>query len=274
MSPEVTLANGVSMPSLGLGTWPISDREAERIVALALETGYRLVDTAEIYGNEPGVGRGIAASGVPREEIFVTTKLGRRWHSSDRSKQAFANSAGRLDLEYIDLFLIHWPNPSQNGYVDAWRGMIDLLESDKVRAIGVSNFKPAHLETIIEATGVVPHVNQIQLNPWVTRSAEREYHAGKGIVTECWAPIGKGGALLDEHVIADIAESHSKTPAQVVVRWHLQLGLVPIPKTANRLRLAENISVFDFTLPAADMDLLSALDRGGVGVVDSDHSGF
>ncbi|MGH8871218.1 MAG: aldo/keto reductase [Acidimicrobiia bacterium] len=278
MTPEkpdyVGLSNGAAMPVIGYGTWPIGDREAEAMVAAAIETGYRLIDTAEIYRNERGVGRGIRASGIDRDQVFLTTKLSQRWHGRKEAKRALADSSSRLGLDYIDLFLIHWPNPRQDRYVDAWRGMIELLEEGEVRAIGVSNFKPAHLQRLIDETGVAPHVNQIQLNPRITRLAEREFHAAHGIVTESWAPIGKGGGLLDDPVITGLARRRSRTPAQIVLRWHLQLGLIPIPKTAHSGRLAENIDVFDFALTGDEMSQLSALDTRGLGAVDSDLTGL
>ncbi len=268
-----TLANGVAMPTIGYGTWPIGVREVESLVTSAIETGYRLIDTAEMYRNEEGVGRGLARSGIERDQVFITTKLSRRWHGRLEAKQAFVNSVGRLGLDHLDLFLIHWPNPGMDRYVDAWRGMIELLEEGKVRAIGVSNFKPAHLQRLIDETGVTPQVNQIQLNPWVPRLGERDFHAAHQIVTECWAPIGKGGGLLQDPSIVELARARSRTPAQVVLRWHLQLGLIPIPKTANPQRLAENIDVFDFTLDEKEMRTLASLDSAGRGVVDSDVTG-
>ena len=278
MTPErpnnVVLANGVIMPLLGYGTWPIGDRAVERMVTAAIEAGYRLIDTAEMYRNEEGVGRGIRASGIDRGDLFVTTKLSERWHGYEEAQRACDNSLSRLGLDYIDLFLIHWPNPDRDRYVDAWRGMIHLLNAEKVRAVGVSNFKPAHLQRLIDETGIAPQVNQIQLNPWIPRLAEREYHGAHGIVTESWAPIGKGGGLLEDPRITALARGRGRTPAQVVLRWHLQLGLIPIPKTSNPRRLAENIDVFDFTLTQEDMDELSALNRGGVGAVDSDQTGL
>jgi 2,5-diketo-D-gluconate reductase A len=270
----IELANGVAMPQIGFGTWPIADRKAEQMVATAIETGYRLIDTAEMYDNEGGVGRGIKAGGVDREDIFVTTKLSQRSHGRQEAQLAFAGSASRLGLDYIDLYLIHWPNPDLDRYVDAWRGMIDLLEQGEVRAIGVSNFKPAHLERLIDETGVAPHVHQIQLNPWIPPLAERKYHAAHEIITESWAPIGKGGGLLDDPVIAGLAERRERTPAQIVIRWHLQLGLIPIPKTADPDRLAENLDVFGFALTEDETELLAGLDRGGQGAVDSDHTGL
>ncbi len=243
-----TLANGVDMPVVGYGTWPIGVAEVEPLVSAAIETGYRLIDTAEMYRNEEGVGRGIARSGVDRDRVFVTTKLSQRWHGRSEAKQAFTNSVDRLGLDYLDLFLIHWPNPGQDRYVDAWRGMIDLLDAGKVRAIGVSNFKRAHLQRLIDETGVAPHVNQIQLNPWVPRVAERSFHDAHRIITEAWAPIGKGGGLLEDPTIIELARARSRTPAQVVLRWHVQLGLIPIPKTADWRRLAENFDIFEFEL--------------------------
>jgi 2,5-diketo-D-gluconate reductase A len=271
---QIDLSNGVSMPVIGYGTWPIPDRDAERMVAAAIDAGYRLIDTAEMYRNEEGVGRGLRASGVERDELFVTTKLSQRWHGYDEAQEAFAHSCKRLGLDYVDLFLIHWPNPALGRYVDAWRGMIELLEQEKVRAIGVSNFKPSHLQRLIDETGVVPHVNQIQLNPWVSRDAEREYHGRHAIVTESWAPIGKGGGLLGDPVIADMARARDRSPAQVVLRWHLQLGLIPIPKTSRRERLAHNLDVFDFTLDEEEMLALSTMDNGERGAVDSDTTGL
>ena len=271
--PTVTLANGVVMPALGLGTSPMDDAEAESAVAAALRAGYRLIDTAENYGNESGVGRGIRSSGVDRDEVFVTTKLNKRWHGEAEARQAFANSAERLDLERIDLLLIHWPNPEQDRYVDAWRGLIQLHEEGKVRAIGVSNFKPAHLDRLLDGTGIAPHVNQIQLDPRHTRADERRYDAEHGIVTESWSPIGAGNDLLAEPTIVELARRRSKTPAQIVLRWHVQLGLIPIPKSAKPYRMAENIDVFDFELDADDLRELTALDGRGEDVVDSDRYG-
>jgi 2,5-diketo-D-gluconate reductase A len=271
--PTVTLANGVAMPALGFGTSPMGDRQAETAVADAVRAGYRLIDTAENYRNEPGVGRGIRASGVDRDELFVTTKFNKGWHGEAEARQAWANSAERLGLERIDLFLIHWPNPNQDRYVDAWRGLIDLLEDEKVRSIGVSNFKPAHLDRLLDATGVAPHVNQIELDPRHGRAEERSYHSTHGIVTESWSPIGAGGDLLAEPAIVDLARSRSKTPAQIVLRWHVQLGLVPIPKTSRPERMAENIDVFDFELSEDEMSALGTLDEHGEGVVDSDRFG-
>lgn len=271
--PTVTLANGVDMPALGLGTSPMNDDETEATVAVAVRAGYRLIDTAENYGNERGVGRGIRASGVDRDDVFVTTKFNERWHGFEEAQKAFANSAERLGLDHIDLLLIHWPVPKKDRYVDAWRGLVELLEDGKVRAVGVSNFKPAHIDRLLEATGVAPHVNQVQLDPRIGRADQRSYHEAHGIVTESWSPIGAGGDLLVDATIGDVARAHGKTPAQIVLRWHIQLGLVPIPKTSKPERLTENIDVFDFELSSEEMDRISALDRHGEGAVDSDRFG-
>jgi 2,5-diketo-D-gluconate reductase A len=251
----------------------MGDDETEATVAAALGVGYRLIDTAENYRNERGVGRGIRASGVDRDEVFVTTKFNERWHGVEEAQQAFANSAERLGMERIDLLLIHWPNPKKDRYVDAWRGLVKLLEDGKVRAIGVSNFKPAHLDRLLEETGVAPHVNQVELDPRIGKADERKYHEAHGIVTESWSPIGAGGDLLADPTIGDIARARGRTPAQIVLRWHVQLGLIPIPKTSKSQRLEENLDVFDWELGPEEMERLTALDRGGEGATDSDRFG-
>jgi 2,5-diketo-D-gluconate reductase A len=271
--PTVTLANGVAMPALGLGTSPLSDADTEAMVAAALRTGYRLLDTAENYRNEGGVGRAVRAGGLDRDEVFVTTKFNRRWHGVDEAQHACANSLERLGLDRIDLLLIHWPNPNQDRYVDAWKGMQELLADGRVRAIGVSNFKPSHLDRLIQETGVAPHVNQIQLDPRIGRAAERAYHGEHDIVTESWSPISASGDLLAEPILTEIGRVHGRSPAQVVLRWHVQHDLVAIPRTSKPERLAENIDVFDFSLDDDEMARIDALDRAGEGAVDSDRFG-
>jgi 2,5-diketo-D-gluconate reductase A len=271
--PTMQLASGVEIPALGFGTWPLDDRGAERMVAAALDVGYRLFDTAEEYGNERGVGRAIQSSGIDPAELFVTTKFNRRWHGVDEVQEAWANSVERLGLDRIDLLLIHWPNPQHGRYADAWRGMLRLLEDGKVRAIGVSNFTPAHVQRLLDETGVAPHVNQIQLNPRLPRTEERRFHEAHAIVTESWAPIGSGRDLLREPVIEDIARKRGKTPAQVVLAWHVQLGIVAIPRTSNPSRLPENLDVFDLELTHEDLDRLATLDRRGAGALDPEAFG-
>jgi 2,5-diketo-D-gluconate reductase A len=272
-APTLKLVHGASIPLIGLGTWPMSNGEAETAVVQAVEAGYRLVDTAYAYGNEEGVGRGLRASGLPREELFVTTKLNGEWHGYDGVQEAFAASAERLGVDYIDLYLIHWPLPRQDRYVDAVKGLAKLLEDGRIRALGVSNFKPAHLDRVLAETGVVPDVNQIQLNPGLTRDAARAYHAEHGIATQSWGPIGQGGELLKDPVIVKIAERYGRTPAQVVLRWHIELGLIAVPKSASPERMKANIDIFDFALTPDEVAAMSALDQGEAAADDSDRIG-
>ncbi len=276
LAPTVQLANGVEIPALGLGTSPMNDSETERATIAAIEAGYRLFDTAENYRNEGGVGRGIRASGIDRADVFITTKFNAQWHGINEVETAWSKSANLLDVDYIDLLLIHWPNPSKDRYVDAWKGMIKLLAAGKVRAIGTSNFKPAHIDRLIAETGVTPQLNQIQLNPNAVRSEERDYHAVHGIVTESWSPLGSGrgvGSLLESPPIVAAASAHARAPAQVVLRWHVQQGILPVPKSSSPERLAQNLAVFDFDLSDGEMIAISGLDRGGEGVMDSDRFG-
>jgi 2,5-diketo-D-gluconate reductase A len=274
MTNSISLLHGAAISRLGFGTSPMDDATAEAAVATALEAGYRLVDTAENYANERGVGRGLKAAGVPREELFVTTKFNKRWHGVELAAEAFERSADRLGLDYVDLLLIHWPNPRQDQYVQAWQGLVRLLEEGRVRAIGTSNFKPTHLDRIIEETGVVPDVNQIQLSPSVTRDEARAYHAERGIVTESWSPLGGGGADELRHpVVTELAARYGRTPAQIVLRWHIELGLVAIPKSANAERIRQNIEIFDFSLSPEDVAAISALDQGESAATDSDSFG-
>jgi 2,5-diketo-D-gluconate reductase A len=235
--------------------------------------GYRLVDTAEAYRNEVGVGRGLKAAGVPREDLFVTSKFNKQWHSVEGARTAFEASAEKLGLEYLDLLLIHWPNPDQDQYVDAWRGLIELREAGLVRAIGTSNFKPAHLQRLIDETGVAPEVNQVQLSPVWTKAAEREFHSTHNIVTEAWSPLGKGTDLLEHPTVTAAAKAHDKTPGQVVLRWEVQQDVVPIPKSSNRERLEQNLAIFDFELTTDELAALSALDGTGRTPADSDKTG-
>ena len=270
-TPTVTLSHGSAMPRIGLGTSPMNDADAERAVSTGLELGYRLIDTAENYRNEAGVGRALRS--VPRDEVFVTSKFNKRWHSVDGVRTAFEASAEKLGVEYLDLLLIHWPNPDQDRYVDAWRGLIALREAGLVRAIGTSNFKPAHLQRLIDETGVAPEVNQVQLSPVWAKEAEREFHARHGIVTEAWSPLGKGTDLLEHPTVQEIANAQGRTPAQVVLRWETQQGVVPIPKSSNRERLEQNLAVFDFDLTDAELAKLSALDGIARSAADSDRFG-
>lgn len=261
------------MPRIGLGTYPMDDAVAETIVAQALEVGYRSVDTAENYRNEAGVGRGISASGVSRGEVFVTSKFNAEWHGEELVGQAATRSLKLLNLDYLDLFLIHWPNPDRDRYVDAWRGLIKLREEGLIRAIGVSNFKVAHLQRLLDETGVAPDVNQIQLNPFIQRPDQTSFGQQHGIASVAWSPIGKNSDLLTRPAISGAARELDRTPAQIVLRWHLQKGHLAIPKTSNPQRLAENLDVYGFELSDAQMAAIDALDTGGVDAADSDTFG-
>ncbi|WP_022918654.1 aldo/keto reductase [Ruania albidiflava] len=270
--PTLTLRNDVTIPALGLGTWPMDDAEAADAVQTALGIGYRLIDTAENYGNERGVGQGLRRSGVDRGEVFLTTKLNERWHSYDGARQAFENSAERLGVDYIDLLMIHWPRPVAGGFTDAMRGLAALREEELIRAVGASNFTPAHLQAVIDA-GVVPEVNQIRRDPYNPQHETVAFHAEHGILTESYSPIGRAGKLLGEPVIADIARRHERTPAQVVLRWHTQTQALPIPKSGDPDRLVENFTIFDFELTAEELEQVAALDAGDPDVPDSEVAG-
>ncbi|WP_306191222.1 MULTISPECIES: aldo/keto reductase [unclassified Streptomyces] len=259
--PPIILNNGVEMPQLGFGVWQVPDDEAERAVAAALEAGYRSIDTAAIYGNEEGTGRGIAASGIPREELFVTTKLWNSDQGYDATLRAFDASLAKLGLEYLDLYLIHWPLPSRGRYADSYKAFEKLLADGRVRAIGVSNFLPEHLEHLIAETSVIPAVNQIELHPHMQQHASRAFHAEQGIATEAWSPLGQGKGLLEVPALVAIAQKHNRTPAQVVLRWHVQLGNIAIPKSVTPARIRENIDVFDFSLDEEDLAAISALNE-------------
>jgi diketogulonate reductase-like aldo/keto reductase len=249
------------MPQLGFGVFQVPADETAEAVGHALQTGYRLIDTAAAYGNEEGVRDGLLASGLERGDIFITTKLFNDDHGRDRAHRAFEESLSKLGGDYIDLYLIHWPIPSRDRYVETWETLCSLREEGNVRSIGVSNFQIEHLERIIDATGVVPAVNQIELHPRLQQAALRRFHGEHGILTEAWSPLGKG-QLLDDPVIEEIASRHDRTPAQVVLRWHIQLGNVVIPKSATPSRIQENFRVFDFELSSEEMGRLAELDRG------------
>ncbi|GGN44539.1 aldo/keto reductase [Streptomyces kronopolitis] len=260
--PSITLNNGIAMPQLGYGVWQIEDDQAFTAVGQALDAGYRSIDTAAIYGNEEGTGKALAASGLPREELFVTTKLWNGDQGYDATLKAFDTSLTKLGLEYVDLYLIHWPLPSRDTYVDTYKALEKIQADGRARAIGVSNFLPGHLERLLGETSVVPAVNQIELHPQFQQAESRAFHARHGIATEAWSPLGQGKGLLEHAALAELAAKHGKTPAQVVLRWHLQLGNVVIPKSVTPSRIAENIDVFDFSLDDADLATLAALDSG------------
>ncbi|SDJ52795.1 aldo/keto reductase [Streptomyces indicus] len=260
--PSITLNNGVAMPQLGFGVWQVPDDEATKAVATALEAGYRSIDTAAIYGNEEGTGKALAASGIAREELFVTTKLWNSEQGHDSTLKAFDTSLAKLGLDYVDLYLIHWPLPSKDLYVDTYKAFEKIYESGRAKAIGVSNFTVETMERLLGETSVVPVINQIELHPQLQQAELRALHAKHGIATEAWSPLGQGKGLLEVPTIVAIAQKHGRTPAQVVLRWHLQLGNVVIPKSVTPSRIAENIDVFGFELDAEDLGALAALDEG------------
>ncbi|KUJ41679.1 oxidoreductase, partial [Streptomyces albus subsp. albus] len=247
--PSITLNNGLGMPQLGFGVWQVPDDEAEKAVATAIETGYRSIDTAAIYENETGTGKAIAASGVARDELFVTTKLWNTDQGYDATLAAFDASLAKLGLDHVDLYLIHWPTPAHDLYPESWRALEKLAADGRIRAAGVSNFQPAHLRRLLDTGTLVPAVNQIELHPGLQQAELRAFHAEHGIATEAWSPLAQG-ALLKDAALVSIAGRHGKSPAQVVLRWHLQLGNVVIPKSVTPDRIRQNIDVFDFELSA------------------------
>jgi 2,5-diketo-D-gluconate reductase A len=260
-APTRTMADGNAIPQLGLGTWPLDDAGAHATVSDALGAGYRLVDTAANYGNEAGVGRAVRESDVPREEIFVTTKLPGRQHGRREALAGLDESLHRLGLDFVDLYLIHWPLPTVGRYVETWEALVELQRQGKARSIGVSNFTPAQIDEIVERTGVTPVVNQIELHPQLSQAALRAWHDEHGIVTESYSPLGPDTDVLRNAEIAAIAEAHGRTPAQIVLRWHVQIGAVPIPKSADPTRLRQNLAVFDFELDAREMAAIDAINR-------------
>jgi len=270
--PMVSLNDGAAMPQLGFGVWQVPSQEAASVVSNALDAGYRAVDTAAAYGNEEGVGAAVRAS--TGRSIFLTTKLWNDDHGLERARRALDASLARLGLETVDLYLIHWPVPRRNRYVETWRTLIGLRQEGKARSIGVSNFSQVHLERIIGETGVVPAINQIELHPRFQQRSLRAFHERHGIATESWSPLGRGSALADP-VITAIAAKHRRTPAQVVLRWHLDNGLVVIPKSVTPARIRENLDVFGFGLDADDLTRIQALDhpQGRIGP-DPDTASF
>jgi 2,5-diketo-D-gluconate reductase A len=259
--PSIALNDENTMPSLGLGVGELSDDETERAVSAALEMGYRLIDTASVYGNEAAVGRAIAASGIPRAELFVTTKLANADQGVTSTQNACKASLERLGLDYLDLYLIHWPAPQLGKYVDSFGGLIQLRGDEYVRSIGVCNFTEEHLETVIDLTFVTPAVNQIELHPLLNQAELRAANAAHDVVTEAYSPLAVG-RLLDNPTVASVAAEYSRTPAQVLIRWSLELGNVVIPRSAKPERIAENLDVFDFELAAEHMDALNGLNDG------------
>ncbi|MCB5181122.1 aldo/keto reductase [Streptomyces antimicrobicus] len=260
--PSVTLNNGVRMPQLGFGVWQIPDDEAAQVVGTALEAGYRSIDTASVYGNEAGTGKALADSGLPREELFVTTKL---WNGPsptwgrDEVLRAFDDSLAKLGLDHVDLYLIHWPRPMRDDFLTIWKTFEEIAADGRARAVGVSNFRPADLERLRAHSALVPAVNQVELHPLFPQRELRAVHAELGIATEAWSPLGQGGELLALPAVTAVADKHGRSAAQVVLRWHVQNGLIAIPKSVTPSRIRENLDVFGFELDADDLAALDAL---------------
>lgn len=260
-NPHILLNNGQKMPQLGLGVYKVGQDIGVELVRQALEVGYRRIDTAALYDNEFEVGAGIRQSTLPREEIFVTTKIWNDRQGYENATEAIDEALGRLNIDYIDMLLIHWPCPKQNLYVETWSAFEKALETGKIRGIGVSNFNPHHLDQLLATSSVVPAINQVELHPHLQQAEVRAYNASKGIATEAWSPLARG-KMNEDSTLSQIATSHGKTVSQVILRWHIQLGNLVIPKTSNPDRLVENLNVFDFELSAAEMALVAGLNTG------------
>ena len=259
--PQISLRDAEKIPQLGFGVFQVPPTETTEVVMRALATGYRHIDTAAAYRNEAAVGQAIRASGLERHEVFVTTKCFNDDHGHEKAKRALAASLERLEMDYVDLYLIHWPVPAHDKYVETWQAFIEMRDEGLIRSIGVSNFEPAHLERVIAQTGETPTINQIELHPYFQQRGLRHEHGQLGIITEAWSPLAQGKVLADPAIL-EIAEAHAKTPGQVVIRWHLQLGNVVIPKSVTPDRIEENFDVFDFDLSAAEMAAIDDLDAG------------
>jgi 2,5-diketo-D-gluconate reductase A len=263
LSAPIELNDGIAMPRIGYGTYKVGDDEAQEAVETALATGYRLIDTAEMYGNEVGVGRAISGSGVPREAVFLTTKVWNDHHGAEKARAALEASLERLGTDYLDLYLIHWPSPKQGLYTETFQALLKAKEEGLIRSAGVSNFLPEHLELVREATGLYPSVNQVELHPYFNQPDLRAWQAARGITTESWGPLGqRTGSVLAEPAVTAAAEAHGKSPGQVVIRWHLQDGCVVIPKSSKASRIAENFDVFDFALSEDEMNAIDDLETG------------
>ncbi|MDR2863894.1 MAG: aldo/keto reductase [Puniceicoccales bacterium] len=261
-APLLFLNDGNRIPQLGLGTWQVLDRQVSETLGTAFNAGYRSIDTAAIYNNETAIGEALCRCSIPREQIFITTKVWNSDQGFDNTLKAFDKSLARLGLDYADLYLIHWPAPALGRYVDTWRALIRLRQEGRVRSIGVSNFNIAHLQHLIDETGVTPAINQIELHPQFAQTELRAFHAGHGIRTESSSPLAQGGAVLKSAVPARIARKHGRTPAQIILRWHIELGLAATPKATTPEHIHENAGIFDFKLDPADIAALGTLDTG------------
>lgn len=271
--PSLALNDTRRIPQLGLGMWQVPDAQAPSVILSALEAGYRSIDTASIYQNETGTGAALRKTQIPRDQIYITTKLWNADHGFDSALNAMDASLKRLGLACVDLYLIHWPLPMRDRFLDAWRALIRLRDEGRAKSIGVSNFNIAHLQRLIDGTGVTPAVNQIELHPHFQQAELRAFHAKHGIVTESWSPLGQG-TLFQDATLLRIAQKHKRTVAQIILRWHIELGLVAIPKSATPSRIRENMALFDFRLDEGDMAAIAGLDRGAAGRIGPDPETF
>ncbi len=262
--PNLPLSTGsdtIDLPQLGFGVWQVPEDEVEAAVSHAIKTGYRSIDTAAMYQNEEGVGRAIAAADVPRDDLFITTKVWNSNQGRDRTLRSFDTSLAKLGIEVLDLFLIHWPAPARDTYVETWKTLLQLREDGRVRAVGVCNFGVEHLQRLQDETGELPAINQVELHPYLQQGELREFHAAHGIVTEDWSPLASGGGVLTDPIVGEIATKHGVSPAQAILRWHTQLGNVVIPKSVTPSRIEENFDIFRFELDGEDVSAIAALDR-------------
>ncbi|MTW87075.1 aldo/keto reductase [Virgibacillus dakarensis] len=259
--PEITLNDGVTLPVIGFGTYKLNGNEGANAITSAIDAGYRLIDTAYNYENEGTVGEAVRRSSVPREELRITSKLPGRYHAYDKAVTTIQESLYRANLDYYDLYLIHWPNPEQNNYVEAWQALIDAKKWGLIRSIGVCNFLPEHIERLEKETGTKPSINQIELHPFFNQEQQRIWHEENNIITESWSPLARANAVLQNETIGRIASYHNKTISQIILRWHYQLGAIPIPKSSSPERQLENISIFDFSLNETEMNAIAALTR-------------
>lgn len=261
-SSTLTLNDGVEIPRLGFGVFQVPPARTAAVTSLAVESGFRMIDTAAVYDNEHEVGRAIEESGIAPEDVFVITKVWNDDQGYDETLRAFDASVSRLGLDLVDLYMIHWPRPRLDRYLDSWRALVRLRDEGRVRSIGVSNFEAEHIDRLVDTTGEAPSVNQIELHPGFPQLAMREYHASRGVATQAWSPLGRGQGFLSHPVITSIAEAHNRTPAQVVLRWHLQLGVIPLPRSVTPERIRDNVDVFDFRLDDAEVDKIIEIGDG------------
>ncbi|TGB00370.1 aldo/keto reductase [Sporolactobacillus shoreae] len=272
--PEITLNDGLTLPAIGFGTYKLNGAAGVNSIVSAIDTGYRLLDSAFNYENEGALGEAIRRSSVPREQLRITSKLPGRHHSYDEALTTIQESLYRAGLDYYDLYLIHWPNPSKDLYVEAWKALIDAKKWGLIRSIGVCNFLPEHLERIIDETGVTPSVNQVELHPYFSQEKQRAWDQEHGILTESWSPLGRANNLLQDQAILKIAENHHKSIPQIILRWHFQLGALPLPKSSSPKRQAENLFVFDFELSESEMQTIASLSRPDGRTFDQDPARY